>query len=259
MTDGMAMRTPYRGTLSALLSAAIHAAVLITLAATSFRIASEDRSIIPLVILNPAPPPPPPGAPAAAPAAVVAPVEPPKPVEMPAPTIQPKSIVKPKIAAQPKPKLQAAAPRPTPATTSPATTEMAAAPPAANPAGAAGIVGGVRGGEPGGVVGGRRGGTGDEVWRADQVAVPPSVVETVRPQYPPVARARGQEGIVVVQAIIDRDGEVEPDALRVVQSQPPFDDAALAAFRRWKFRPGRDESGQLVRVIVEQPMRFQLR
>ena len=122
-----------------------------------------------------------------------------------------------------------------------------------------GVIGGVAGGKVGGKIGGRLGGTGDDVWSADQVAIPPTVLDAVRPQYPPMARARGQEGVVVVQAIINRSGTVESDALQVVKSQPPFDDAALAAFRQWKFRPGRDDSGEVVRVLVQQPIRFQLR
>jgi TonB family protein len=65
--------------------------------------------------------------------------------------------------------------------------------------------------------------------------------------------------VVVVQAVIDRRGAVEPQSLRVVQSQPPFDDAALAAFRDCRFQPGRDGAGEVVRVIVQQPIRFQLR
>ena len=52
---------------------------------------------------------------------------------------------------------------------------------------------------------------------------------------------------------------IEPDALKVVKSEPPFDDAALAAFRQWKFEPGRDDSGQVVRVLLRQPIRFRLR
>ena len=62
-----------------------------------------------------------------------------------------------------------------------------------------------------------------------------------------------------MQAIIDHHGLVEPDAMQVIKSQPPFDDAALAAFRQWKFKPGRDDTGQDVRVLVQQPIRFQLR
>jgi len=121
------------------------------------------------------------------------------------------------------------------------------------------VIGGVAGGKVGGKIGGRIGGTGDDVWSVDQVAVPPKILDSVRPTYPPIARARGQEGVVIVQAIIDHHGLVEPDAMQVIKSQPPFDDAALAAFRQWKFKPGRDDTGQDVRVLVQQPIRFQLR
>jgi protein TonB len=269
MSGLMPTRRPYRATFPTVVSAALHAAVLIGLATTSIRIATENRDVIPLVIRQPAPPPPPPGSGTAvvASAPVIAPPVP-RPIE-PASQIkpakvkplEPKPIEKPKIAAKPKPK---AKPSPQPAVeaapaSAPAAVPMPAAPTdkRADPAG--GVAGGVAGGQIGGVVGGRRGGRGDDVWRADEVAVPPRLIESVRPSYPSIARARGQEAVVVVQAVIDRGGSVESSGLEVVESKPPFDDAALAAFRRWKFQPGRDDSGQLVRVLVRQPIRFQLR
>jgi len=269
----------YRGPVAALVSISLHALLLIVLAVTSIRIASEDRQLLPLVIRNPAPPPPPAGVGGGGePNAVAAPVavsiepppvvEPPKPQPKPEPAVKPQPE-KPRIAARPK-HAEIAAAKPTPAATSPA--EVAAAPAPAGPGedmngsgglasvgSGGGAIGGVPGGEPGGKVGGRIGGTGDDVWRADQVAVPPQLIGSMHPQYPPIARARGQEGVVIVQAIIDRRGAVEPTSLHVVQSQPPFDDAAVAAFRDCKFQPGRDNSGQQVRVIVQQPIRFQLR
>lgn len=253
MTDEMTVRHPRRGTVSALISAALHTIVLIALAATSIRLVSEDRSVIPLVIREPAPPPPPPGPGTAAVApAVVAPVEePPRPVVPVKPEV-PKKVERPKIAAKPKAKPEEARPQPTPAAEVPAASEIA------GPA-AGGVVGGVRGGEVGGQVGGRLGGMGDKLWSADQIAVPPKVVEAVRPTYPPIARSRGQEGVVVVRAIIDQRGAVEPAGLRIIRSQPPFDEAALAAFRHYKFEPGRDDSGQVVRVVVEQTVTFTLR
>jgi protein TonB len=239
---------------SALISAAVHTLVLVALAATSIRLVSEDRSVVPLVIREPAPPPPPPGPGTAAVApAVVAPLEAPQPVQPVRPEV-PKKVERPKIAAKPRPKAkpEVARPQPTPVADVPAASAVA------GPA-AGGVIGGVHGGEIGGQVGGRLGGTGDRVWSAEQVAVPPRVIEAVRPSYPPIARARGQEAVVIVQAIIDRTGGVESGGLHVVESQPPFDAAALEAFRQWKFKPGRDDSGELVRVLVQQPIRFQLR
>lgn len=263
----MAAAGQYRARISALVSVVVHAILLAALAAMSIQIASEDRQIIPLVIREPAPPPPPPGpggpGPPAPLAQLIAPVEAPKVVDQPHPIEVPRPIERPKIAARPKAKPDMPRRQPTPAPVQPPTSEMISAP--SVPGGDAGsgvsggVIGGVTGGKVGGKVGGRLGGTGDDVWSIDQVAVPPKVLDAVRPQYPAVARARGQEGIVVVQAIIDRRGIVEGEALQVIKSQPPFDDAAVAAFRQWKFQPGRNDSGDVVRVLVQQPIRFQLR
>jgi protein TonB len=118
---------------------------------------------------------------------------------------------------------------------------------------------GVAGGAPGGKPGGRLGGHGDDVVDVDRVAVKPEILDAPKPRYPSVARARHQEGVVQVEAVIGRDGMVEEDTLRVVTSQPPFDEAALEAIREWRFRPGRDETGAAVRVRFRLPVRFHLR
>jgi protein TonB len=259
----MTTQADHRGRISALASALLHALLLGLFAATSIRIASEDRQVIPLVIRDPAPPPPPPGVAGPGPPAPVVVASEAKFADAPRPIEVPKPVEKPKIAAQPKPKKDTPHKLPTQATSIPPTpAAVAAAPVAGGDAGSGasgGAMGGVAGGQVGGKIGGRLGGTGDDVWSVDQVAVPPKVLESVRPQYPAVARARGQEGVVVVQAIIDRRGGVETEAVQIVKSQPPFDDAAMKAFRQWRFQPGRDDGGQNVRVLVQQPIRFQLR
>jgi outer membrane biosynthesis protein TonB len=38
-----------------------------------------------------------------------------------------------------------------------------------------------------------------------------------------------------------------------------LDDAAVAAFRQWRFHAGRDDRGEPVRVVVQVPIRFRLR
>jgi len=38
-----------------------------------------------------------------------------------------------------------------------------------------------------------------------------------------------------------------------------FDAAAVAALHQWRFEPGRDRDGKPVRVLIEVPIRFQLR
>lgn len=55
--------------------------------------------------------------------------------------------------------------------------------------------------------------------------------------YPPEARAKGVEGYVIVSYDVDADGRVQN--ARVVDSSPPgvFDESAVQAVSRWRFRP----------------------
>lgn len=120
---------------------------------------------------------------------------------------------------------------------------------------AGGVAGGVRGGTPGGVVGAA--GTGGPM-SIGQVAQRPTVVRRVPPNYPPDARREGIEGLVVIEAVLDRSGAVEP-GVKVIRSVPSLDRAAIEAVRQWRFQPARDRNGQAVRVILEIPIRFVLR
>jgi len=216
-------------------SFAAHAAVFATL----FFVVRRQTIVAPpaperMIYVEPAPPPPPLGVPA--PAA-------PEPERLPAPTepVQ-KRLVEPS-----KPK------RRTPPST------IVQAPPRGETQGeVGGVVGGQVGGEAGGKPGGVVGGQGDAPIAAEQVAHPPVAVSRTIPVYPPLARMRGLEGQVVLRVVVDRDGHVE-EAVTVVRSTPPFDTAAVDAVRRWRFEPGRDEGGRQVRVLLEVPIRFQLR
>ncbi len=70
--------------------------------------------------------------------------------------------------------------------------------------------------------------------RADGEALP---VVTVAPEYPRRPLSQGVEGWVIVEFIIDKLGRVQ-DA-RVVDAQPSrvFDNAALKAVQRYKYKP----------------------
>ena len=96
------------------------------------------------------------------------------------------------------------------------------------------------------------------VFGADQVEHPPVLLSRVMPPYPAQARARGIDGEVVLRAIVARDGHVERDIV-IAQSSPLFDQTAIDALRQWRFEPGRDRDGRPVRVMLEVPIRFQLR
>jgi protein TonB len=117
---------------------------------------------------------------------------------------------------------------------------------------------GRRDGVVGGIPGGMPGGTGRALLSADQVPYQPVAISEIKPEYPPLARLRGIEGQVVLEAILAADGRIEPD-ITVVQSIPPLDAAAITAVRRWRFRPARDRDGAPVRVTLRVPVRFVLR
>lgn len=82
-------------------------------------------------------------------------------------------------------------------------------------------------------------------------------VSRVPPQYPYRAKRRGIEGWVDVSFMITEQGDVQ-DAV-VVESDPKgiFDDAAIQALLKWKFKP-RIEDGKPVAVRVKQKVTFNL-
>ncbi|HEY3216681.1 MAG TPA: energy transducer TonB [Candidatus Eisenbacteria bacterium] len=82
----------------------------------------------------------------------------------------------------------------------------------------------------------------------------PEVVTKVMPAYPEEAMA-GIEGTVQVQALVLEDGTVGD--CRIVSSVPGLDEAAVAAVRRWRFKPAMAK-GVPVAVWVAVPVRFRL-
>jgi protein TonB len=184
----------------------------------------------------PPPPPPPPAAapkPAAAKPQVVKPV-PVRPSEMTAPTMIPEKIPEPLAA----PELEIAADE--------------------------GVEGGVEGGVPGGVLGGVLGGvvggtgpgTGDEPLRVGGDVKAPQLVNRVEPSYPEAARKARMEGVVILEAIITANGNVEE--VKVLKSvNPLLDAAATRAVQQWRYRPA-TLNGRAVRVYLTVTVTFNL-
>ncbi|MGE0823706.1 MAG: TonB family protein [Candidatus Binatia bacterium] len=252
-----------------IISGVVHGLLIVVGLWGGTRILETPRPTIRLVFVEP---PPPPSVPLGAPV-----TEPVLPAPQPSPPVveQPKErvhtkptklreperrtlVTKKKPIAKPKPR------QPEPSL--PPQPEVAPAPPpvvAAAPAGVVtgatagndkGVVGGGTGGHAGGVIGGR----GTAPLPVDQVAKPPLLLSRVMPDYPRHARRRGIEGLVLLEAILDRDGRIE-DEISVLQSIPLLDEAAIQAVRRWRFRPARGHDNQPVRVILEVPVRFVLK
>lgn len=112
----------------------------------------------------------------------------------------------------------------------------------------AGVVGGVPGGVAGGVLGGIIGGVTDSartvappppptrrILRVGGQVKPPVPISTPEPHYPAVARAARAEGLVIIDAVIDEQGNVVE--AKVVEGPPLLIAAALEAVLKWKYEP----------------------
>jgi protein TonB len=126
-----------------------------------------------------------------------------------------------------------------------------------------GVEGGTVGGELGGQVGGEVGGTGTEP-KPEPPAGPvrvggnikePKKLRNVPPQYPDVAKQARVQGVVVLEATIDRSGRV--DNVRVLRGIPLLNEAALDAVRKWVYSPTM-LNGEPVPVVMTVTVNFTL-
>jgi TonB family protein len=77
-----------------------------------------------------------------------------------------------------------------------------------------------------------------------------------RPQYPFEMRRAGISGEVVVDFVVDANGEVQ-NAYAVRSSRKEFEAAAVQAVSKWKFKPGR-KGGRDVATHLQVPIVFSL-
>lgn len=83
----------------------------------------------------------------------------------------------------------------------------------------------------------------------------PRKVKDATPLYPALARSAGAQGVVILEAIIDVDGNVV--STRILRSIPLLDEAAVDAVRQWKYTPAR-LNGEPVPVVVTVTVNFTL-
>ena len=84
----------------------------------------------------------------------------------------------------------------------------------------------------------------------------PEVIKQGKPEYPELARKAGIEGRVTVEVVIGTTGDVEQ--VKIVKGHPMLDDAALAAAKKWKFKPGKQRD-RFVKVRMTIPIDFKLK
>jgi periplasmic protein TonB len=120
-----------------------------------------------------------------------------------------------------------------------------------------GTGGGVGSGKGGGVGPGEGGGIGGGVFRVGGGVSAPSIVFRVEPTYSEEARKAKYQGVVVLSAIVRKDGTIE--ILKVVRGLGlGLDENAIQALKQWKFRPGM-KNGVAVDVALNIEVNFSLR
>jgi len=109
-----------------------------------------------------------------------------------------------------------------------------------------GVPGGVPGGQAGGVLGGILGGSAGSNLPPPPKEAPKrirvggqvqqaSLINKVQPVYPPLAKQARIQGVVRLQAVIAKDGNIIE--LQVLSGHPLLQTAALDAVKQWKYRP----------------------
>jgi periplasmic protein TonB len=257
--------------------------VVFMTAATTHKVDAEDRKINAFLSSSAAPPPPPPPPPP--PAASSAPQQSTPKIVKPVQVPQTSFVQPTEIKELPKVDLS------TTGKVADVTPSEPSAPSGGEPGGVpggvvGGVTGGVEGGVVGGVVGGQIGGelggvlggvvggtvgatgTGGGEAKPEPEPVPegplrvggdvkaPSVTKRVEPQYTDLARKAKITGVVIVEAVIDKSGNV--DKVRVIKGLTMgLSEAAEDAVKKWKFRPG-TLNGEPVDVIFNLTVNFTL-
>lgn len=240
MVTGKARHLPSHATLPIVLSTTAQALAVTTILVLPALFVAEQLPEIPTMMAFVAPPPPPPA-------------PPPPPMQRPAPA---------KAVAQTQP--------------APSTSELVApveAPRTIEPEPAGpeyldeGVPGGVEGGVPGGIVGGVLGGLPEPppppappVTRAPvriggQIQAP-TLIHRVEPYYPPTAVDARLQGLVILEAVVDRDGQVAE--VKVLRSASTLlDREAILAVKQWRYSP-LVLNGQRERFVLTVMLSFHL-
>ena len=99
-------------------------------------------------------------------------------------------------------------------------------------------------------------GPGPEVFNPSMLDQLPVPRHQARPVYPAVLRQRGVQGSVLVDFIVDTDGNVR-NATAVRSTSPEFGASAVSAVSKWKFTPGR-RANHAVFTHLQVPIEFTL-
>ena len=126
-----------------------------------------------------------------------------------------------------------------------------------------GVAGGVPGGVAGGLLGGVLGGAGNvppppappAAVRVGGNVKQPKILHIEQPRYSPEAKRARVEGVVVLEATLTPEGNV--DKVKVVSGPPLLVESAVEAVSHWKYEPTY-LNGQAVPVILTARITFSL-
>ncbi len=82
-----------------------------------------------------------------------------------------------------------------------------------------------------------------------------SIITQTKPEYPPLARQARIQGVVVLHAIIDKEGKVSQ--LEVVSGHPLLVQSAIEAVKQWRYKPTQ-LNGEPVEVDTTIQVTFQM-
>ena len=78
------------------------------------------------------------------------------------------------------------------------------------------------------------------------------------PTYPPMAKAEGIEGTVVVRYSVSLDGRVINARIDSAEPEGVFEDAAIKAVRSWRYNPAMKDGEPVSVDNVVSTVRFEL-
>ena len=87
---------------------------------------------------------------------------------------------------------------------------------------------------------------------------PPKPLRPIKPLYPEIAQEAGIEGVVVVQAFIDKKGRVKETTILKGIPNTGLDEAAMEAIRKTRFSPAKQRERK-VGVWISIPVNFKLK
>lgn len=87
--------------------------------------------------------------------------------------------------------------------------------------------------------------------------MPPAISFKVLPLYPQAALSAGQQGMVLLSALVGLGGQVEQVQVKTSSGVADLDQSAINAVSQWKFNPA-SQAGAALSSWFEVPVRFSI-